>query len=323
MTRTYLFLAAILTAMLMTAGCPATLEGGSFTMDDDDDDATGDDDTAGDDDTTGDDDTGDDDTGEEPVITLTATYMDTCAIQTDHTVKCWGMNSYNLPGEYQQVELSAATVCGLHLDGTIECTGYNADGQADPPEGTFIDMDMKGTFGCALRASDGTAVCWGRTDIVGNPPPGSFTDIAVTGAKACATNTLGEVTCWGAGDTTPSSSLLGQMTGEMYHFCGLTTSDGMSCWGAEIAYSTGQEGTWDGPYESVVAGQGLSCGLTPTGYLDCYGTPDHPVYFEQPPESLDEVVLGSLHACGITESDGSVVCWGDNNFDQLEVPTLH
>jgi Regulator of chromosome condensation (RCC1) repeat len=57
----------------------------------------------------------------------------------------------------------ALTVCGLHPDGTIGCWGYNDEGEANPPAGSFTEIAMGQKFGCALTAT-GSAVCWGADD---------------------------------------------------------------------------------------------------------------------------------------------------------------
>lgn len=187
-------------------------------------------------------------------------------------------------------------------------------------------MDIRATFGCAVRASDGGLECWGRTenfeDVI---PQGSFVDVAVTLDKVCAMDTNGELTCWGfyGGTEYAPTGQMGQLVSSINHFCALTSTDGMVCWGAEYpANTSGILGFWFGPYESVTVSGSLSCGLTPSGGTACHGWDEHPGLTQQPPEPLDELVVGGAHLCGVAESDGEVVCWGDNTFNQCDVPNL-
>lgn len=72
---------------------------------------------------------------------------------------------------------------------------------------------------------------------------------------------------------------------------------------------------------SVVSGSSRQiCALSTSGQLSCSWSE-----FESrlaPPDNLplfEDVTVGSFHGCGLTE-DGQVLCWGDNDFGQLNVP---
>jgi len=65
-------------------------------------------------------------------------------------------------------------VCAIQEDDTLICWGWNQYNQADPPSGTFSEIEVGFDFGCGLK-TDGTISCWGQ-DTAGetSPPPGQF-----------------------------------------------------------------------------------------------------------------------------------------------------
>ena len=68
--------------------------------------------------------------------------------------------------------------CGVRTDGTVLCWGSNRYGQADPPDGEFVDVATTGDSACGLR-TDGTVVCWGNNNQgQADAPSGRFRDVA-------------------------------------------------------------------------------------------------------------------------------------------------
>ena len=67
---------------------------------------------------------------------------------------------------YTFISSGADHVCALHSDGSVACWGENDQGQATPPNGTYIAISSGQSHTCALR-SDGAVVCWGN--MVVNP----------------------------------------------------------------------------------------------------------------------------------------------------------
>ena len=69
----------------------------------------------------------------------------------------------------------------------------------------------------------------------------------------------------------------------------------------------------------ISKGGGQICGVTSANTLIC-STADARL---EPPASVGELLqveVGANHACGL-QLDGSIVCWGDNDFGQLNAPT--
>ena len=53
--------------------------------------------------------------------------------------------------------------CGVKTDGTVDCWGYNSQGQSTAPSGTFVQVSAGLYHSCGVR-TDGTLDCWGRND---------------------------------------------------------------------------------------------------------------------------------------------------------------
>ncbi|CAK0756533.1 exported hypothetical protein [Gammaproteobacteria bacterium] len=88
----------------------------------------------------------------------------TCGLKIDNTLVCWG---YNGSGQampptdfFKQVSAGGDHTCGLKTDNTLTCWGYNGDGQAEPPTGFFKQISAGGDHTCGLKI-DNTLACWG------------------------------------------------------------------------------------------------------------------------------------------------------------------
>ncbi|MBO9705855.1 MAG: hypothetical protein J7474_10145, partial [Arthrobacter sp.] len=124
---------------------------------------------------------------------VAAGWRHTCAIKTDGTAWCWGLNGHGQLGDNTNVtKTSPVQVQGL--DGAVDISvGYD--------------------FSCAVK-SDGSVVCWGFGENgklginstadkwvpqqVSTLTPGSgVTMINIGGAQACAVKTDESKWCWG------------------------------------------------------------------------------------------------------------------------------
>jgi alpha-tubulin suppressor-like RCC1 family protein len=76
--------------------------------------------------------------------------------------------------------------------------------------------------------------------------------------------------------------------------------------------------TWIRP-ETISSGLAHACGIRGDGTLVCWGKND---YGQSSPPSgtFRQVGAGFTHSCGL-HSDGTIVCWGNNNLGQLNHPT--
>jgi hypothetical protein len=162
-------------------------------------------------------------------------------------------------------------VCAIQEDNTLLCWGANDNNQADPPSGTFSEIEVGLYFGCGLK-TDGSLSCWGR-DTAGetSPPPGKFIHVAVGGNHACALPDNRVPTCWGANSSSQSSPL-------------------------------------PGPFQQLALGDAHSCGLKADGTVECWGLNDHEQSNVEA-DTFTSIAAGYRTTCGI-KTDGVAICWG-------------
>ncbi len=162
-------------------------------------------------------------------------------------------------------------VCAIQEDDTLICWGANDHNQADPPSGTFSEIEVGFYFGCGLK-TDGTISCWGQ-DTTGetSPPPGKFIQVAVGGEHACALPDNGEPICWGANGSSQSSPLPGpfqQLALGDAHSCGLKADGSVECWGNN---SDEQSNVAADTFSYIAAGYKTTCGVKTDGVAICWG----------------------------------------------------
>ena len=115
----------------------------------------------------------------EPFDVLVGDYVDLafyasmlCGLDSSGYVEC---ASYDAPltlhtdvmppdARYASIDAFGDAMCGIRIDGTLDCVGTTpVDGTA-PPTGTFVDVAVGGSLRCAIRTS-GSVVCWGQNDV--------------------------------------------------------------------------------------------------------------------------------------------------------------
>ena len=202
-------------------------------------------------------------TGLSGVMAVSAGFVNTCALISDGTVKCWG---YNFDGELGNGTSTGPESCLVAPPfyqpcSTIPVTVGGLSGV------TAISVAFYYT--CALL-SGGTVQCWGRNDHgqLGNGTSGYLSSVPVTvaglsGAIAistaanhtCALISGGTVQCWGFnpygqlgnGTTTDSNvpvSVTG-LTGVIAiaagggHTCALVSGGTVKCWGINLGGQLG------------------------------------------------------------------------------------
>ena len=252
------------------------------------------------------------------VTQVSASGKFTCALVTGGTVRCWGHNQYGQLGNGNTTDSSIAVqvsgitnatqvtnganhACALLTDSTVKCWGLNQNGQLGNNTTTNSSTPVQ------VLAAGGV---------------GSLTGVSsVSGGRlhTCALLSAGTVYCWGDNDngelgdgTTTSRSLPVQVgtipnatavsAGE-YHSCALLTDGTAQCWGAGAFGQVGSGTTADTSSPVTVIGPGGYGSLSGIAAISAGGADIN--------ETNDYE-----HTCALM-SNGTVVCWGQNNYGQL------
>jgi alpha-tubulin suppressor-like RCC1 family protein len=223
-------------------------------------------------------------------------------------------------GPFKQIDVGNFHVCGLKLDGSLNCWGDNTLGQCDSPHGTFLQVSAGARHSCAVRA-DGTIACWGRNTFgESSPPDGVFTQVSAGGeladAHTCAIRVDGTVSCWGNNlfsQTTPPAGTFKQISAGYDHTCGLRDDGSVVCWGM----TNGETPT--GTFTNVSAGDSYDCATRSDGNVVCWGGYSYS-WTVPPPRSFSQVAAAREHMCGLGV-DGKIFCWGrDDEYGKIQPP---
>ncbi len=179
------------------------------------------------------------------VTALAAGSSHTCALLSDGTVACWGLNSYGELGD----GTSTGPLAGNHND-RCSTTPVAVSGLSG-----VTAITAGGEYSCALL-SDGTVACWGAS------PLGELGDGTSTGPQTCSSNTNSQpATC----STTPVAvSNLRAATAISAggaHACAVLSRGVVECWG-DNAYGALGIGESAGP-ETCSGVPNLPCSTTP------------------------------------------------------------
>ncbi len=221
------------------------------------------------------------------------------------TVWCWGMNSNN--------QLGNGTAVGSAIP--VQVPGLTEISQV----ASSLNMS------CAIKEGDRSVWCWGSSNrfLLGNGSPygygsGGSPPVQISGLSGVAQVTLGDlhscaikqmdgsIMCWGSnsfgnlgnGNRIDSnipvqvSGLTGitQVAPGVTHTCAIKQADGsIWCWGS------GAFG---------VLGNGVSISSnTPVQVNGILG--------------ITQLTHNAFHTCGVKSSDGTVWCWGFNQYGQI------
>ena len=187
---------------------------------------------------------------------------------------------------WTDVAAGSAHTCAIRTDATLWCWGYNGSGQLGLGSHTEQDLPRQVT----------------------SPAPGGWASITAGTYHTCATRTDGTLWCWGWNHS-------GQL--------GLGSHTGQDLPRQVI---TPARGGW----VSVAAGYGHTCATRISGTLWCWGDntsgdlglgsqdeQDLPQQVTAPvPGGWASVTAGNAHTCA-TRADGTLWCWGNNQFGEL------
>jgi alpha-tubulin suppressor-like RCC1 family protein len=279
----------------------------------------------------------------------------TCAVTTEGLAYCWGTNGRGELGNGEESQDSCGNPCetrpvavagGLH----------------------FLHVSAGGSFTCGIT-DDFKAYCWG-TNGAGQLGDGSqtlsrvpvlvngghqFRQIRAGQGHACAiTRTTQVAYCWGGNSTgqlgdgskadrlTPTAVAGGlswhQLTGGVFHTCGVTTANKAYCWGNNGVGNLG-DGTKTQrlrptavsgglAFEQIDAGADHTCAVTTGGRAYCWGANSDGELGDGTQNShlapnlvsdqnrYDHLSAGFGHTCGVTRT-GRGRCWGNNLSGEL------
>ncbi|MGA8539971.1 MAG: hypothetical protein WB566_10755 [Terriglobales bacterium] len=270
----------------------------------------------------------------------------TCALLANGTVECWGSNSFGELGNGSTTNsdvpvavsgLSGVTAiavggdhhtCAVLAGGTVECWGYNGEGQLgnNSTTSSLVPVAVSNLSGvtaitagadhsCALLAN-GTVECWGNNGD-GQLGNGSTTESNVP----VAVSNLGGATAIAAGGD---------------HTCALLSNGTVECWGFNSAGQLGNGSNTESNVPvavsnlsgatAIAAGGSHSCALLANGTAECWGygafgqlgngnTSDLPVAVSNLSGAAG-IAAGGYHTCALL-ANGTVQCWGVNDVGEL------
>ena len=246
--------------------------------------------------------------------TVETKHLHACAILNDGSLVCWGLNVSGqlgignnslkedtpvqvngVQGRVTAVSTGLNHTCAIEEGGTLKCWGDNAYGQLGlgdtaprlvPTEVTLpsgrsaVAVDTGEDYTCAI-IDDGSLMCWGSNidDRLGRI---TSTTCLVEGIGRNCGKTPGKVDL---GQNTAMAISLGSA-----HTCAILDDGSLKCWGHNT-------------YGQLGKGDTLAT-LNPTGVN--LGTN----------RSAVAVSAGAYFTCAILD-DGSLKCWGRNNYGQL------
>jgi alpha-tubulin suppressor-like RCC1 family protein len=283
---------------------------------------------------------------------LSAGHVHTCARRGDGSLWCWGENGAGQLGDGTTMRrpapvpvttlgttVAAVAAGGFHTcarrnDGSVWCWGNNDQGALGdgstmtrlepvpvPGIGTRATQLSAGEGHTCARRDDATLWCWGDNQfgqvgdgtMANRTAPAAVTALGATVAEVaarlwhtCARRSDGAVTCWGynaAGELGDGSgrgrsapqqvpslmAMVAQAAGGGLFGCARRNDGSLWCWGSN---SHGQLAT-----------------TTP-------GAQPHPAPLPALGTMVAEVATGDYHTCA-RRTDGSLWCWGRNQFGQV------
>ncbi|NCU42135.1 MAG: hypothetical protein EOM19_05475, partial [Candidatus Moranbacteria bacterium] len=244
-----------------------------------------------------------------------------CILKSDHTMWCWGANSYGELGNGAFIN-KKAPVQVLGVGGN----GYLTD---------IFQIAAGSRYSCAVK-TDGTVYCWGRAEYgIGDNTIGTSRNtpvqvlgvggvgvlsgviqVSVGSSNMCALKTDGTVWCWGTGqfggngDNTTTQRLtpvqvlgvggvgvlsgISEISTGYSHTCALKTDGTVWCWGSGDRLGSDKvNGNFPTPIQ-----------------VDDVGI------FSESFSNGEQVSSGNEFSCALN-GDGTVWCWGRNYYGQI------
>ncbi len=273
-------------------------------------------------------------------VSITTGSHHSCALLSDSTVKCWGMNIYGQLGDgtttdrttpvsvqslssVAKIASKAVHTCAVLSDQSARCWGYSSFGQlgdgssyptvykSTPVEllhdRRILDISLGGALTCAVL-KDYSVICWGyngdQSFIGTSTHPPSASSIAVGDYHSCAGLSDGTAKCWG-------SNGFGQLgDGTLTNKVNATTVLGLT---SVSKLSLGADHSCALLSDQTVWCWGVNhIGQLGTGNLNHRSTANKLSSLS----SVSQIATGYHHNCVIL-NDQTIRCWGDNYHGQL------
>ena len=271
---------------------------------------------------------------------LSAGLFYTCGIKDDDTVACWGTTYEGMldppMDEYSDLNSRGYLTCGITLSNNLKCWGYQDYNSEEESYGVYDDIKLFSFWeqnSCQIK-KNGNVSCNSASNSLSpfkTLPEHSI--LSVGDQHFCKLTPDGSVECEGSNaqhQSTPteltSNKFYLSADSGAYHTCGIQSDNELECWGSN---SNGQASPPDGKFLLASSGFLHTCGLKFDHSVECWGY-NLNNQLEVPELSSGEYFIyissGGFHTCGTVASSEwqnsqKMVCWGDNNYNQLNAPT--
>ncbi|HNH49085.1 MAG TPA: RCC1 domain-containing protein, partial [Myxococcota bacterium] len=216
---------------------------------------------------------------------------------------------------YTKIVVGANSACALDERDNVHCWGLIS--AVAPPE-QLDSISLQYFHACGL--SSGIGICWGPGDSefiqeITVVPEGEFLDVAASYDGTCWLSTTGQITCNG-GDESPDMEMWGtdpviRITGGESHYCGLTDTGAIQCWGDIVVKQELRldEAPVPGPFSQVDAGDDANCVIDAEDKLTCWGGLDGEdvVLSDWTPEGHFRTAAAGDAFCAL-DLEGNAVC---------------
>jgi len=268
-------------------------------------------------------------------VQVSSGYETVCALDQEGEVHCWGKA---LEGAHPQFRLKRLSVgmfhaCGIDAADRLRCWGRNSAGEVMSAFKPTRDVAASNTITFAIV--NGVIITGGnKPQGYRLPEEGNFVSLAASNTSGCALRMSGVTHCWGPARyaaEVPNLHFINRITFYGHLVCGVARETKQLTCGQQYpssdapTFPLGQTKIW----RSFAGHLNYICAIDSEGAIFCKGRGDPenhgdpPISVTRPPKGKGylQVSTGHFQACAVHQ-DGHIDCWGENDYGQLNVPTL-